>query len=120
LIVVHKVDRLRRSLADFAKLVELFDTHDVSFVSVTQRFNTTTSMGRQTLLRPKQTAKLPPSCKQHTDRTLNSALKPSAIFCRTGRDAPTDRSAEIQTKHISLYGLPDANRVSGHRREGTP
>lgn len=48
-IVVYKVDRLTRSLADFAKLVELFDQHQVSFVSVTQQFNTTTSMGRLTL-----------------------------------------------------------------------
>jgi site-specific DNA recombinase len=48
-IVVYKVDRLTRSLADFAKLVELFDGHSVSFVSVTQQFNTTTSMGRLTL-----------------------------------------------------------------------
>src|SRR6188472_2565347 len=49
IVVVYKVDRLTRSLADFAKLVELFDAHDVSFVSVTQQFNTTTSMGRLTL-----------------------------------------------------------------------
>src|SRR5215204_5930933 len=48
-IVVYKVDRLTRSLTDFAKLVELFDEHGVSFVSVTQAFNTTTSMGRLTL-----------------------------------------------------------------------
>jgi DNA invertase Pin-like site-specific DNA recombinase len=48
-VVVYKVDRLTRSLADFAKLVELFDSHKVSFVSVTQQFNTTTSMGRLTL-----------------------------------------------------------------------
>jgi site-specific DNA recombinase len=48
-IVVYKVDRLTRSLADFAKLVELFDARSVSFVSVTQAFNTTTSMGRLTL-----------------------------------------------------------------------
>jgi site-specific DNA recombinase len=48
-IVVYKVDRLTRSLADFAKLVELFDKHNVSFVSVTQQFNTTTSMGGLTL-----------------------------------------------------------------------
>ena len=48
-IVVYKVDRLTRSLADFAKLVELFDANGVSFVSVTQAFNTTTSMGRLTL-----------------------------------------------------------------------
>src|SRR5829696_9132101 len=47
--VVYKVDRLTRSLADFAKLVELFDANHVSFVSVTQAFNTTTSMGRLTL-----------------------------------------------------------------------
>ena len=48
-VVVYKVDRLTRSLADFAKLIELFDAHAVSFVSVTQSFNTTTSMGRLTL-----------------------------------------------------------------------
>ena len=48
-IVVYKVDRLTRSLADFAKLVETFDAHGVSFLSVTQSFNTTTSMGRLTL-----------------------------------------------------------------------
>jgi len=48
-VVVYKVDRLTRSLADFAKMVELFDAHRVSFVAVTQQFNTTTSMGRLTL-----------------------------------------------------------------------
>jgi DNA invertase Pin-like site-specific DNA recombinase len=48
-IVVYKVDRLTRSLSDFAKLVDLFDAKGVSFVSVTQQFNTTTSMGRLTL-----------------------------------------------------------------------
>jgi DNA invertase Pin-like site-specific DNA recombinase len=49
IIIVYKVDRLTRSLADFAKIVETFDAHKVSFVSVTQQFNTTTSMGRLTL-----------------------------------------------------------------------
>mgnify|MGYP001236403516 CR=1 FL=1 len=48
-IVVYKIDRLSRSLMDFAKLVEVFDRHGVTFVSVTQAFNTTTSMGRLTL-----------------------------------------------------------------------
>jgi DNA invertase Pin-like site-specific DNA recombinase len=48
-VVVYKVDRLTRSLADFAKLVEAFDEHGVAFVSVTQSFNTTSSMGRLTL-----------------------------------------------------------------------
>src|ERR1700730_9815027 len=48
-VVVYKVDRLPRSLADFAKMVEVFDARGVSFVAVTQNFNTTTSMGRLTL-----------------------------------------------------------------------
>jgi site-specific DNA recombinase len=48
-IVVYKVDRLTRSLADFAKIIEILDSHEISFVSVTQQFNTTTSMGRLTL-----------------------------------------------------------------------
>ncbi len=48
-IVVYKVDRLTHSLADFAKIVEALDARGVSFVSVTQQFNTTTSMGRLTL-----------------------------------------------------------------------
>jgi site-specific DNA recombinase len=49
IVLVYKVDRLTRSLADFAKLIELFDIHGVSFVSVTQSFNTSSSMGRLTL-----------------------------------------------------------------------
>lgn len=49
IVVVYKIDRLTRSLMDFAKLVEVFDRHEVTFVSVTQSFNTTTSMGRLTL-----------------------------------------------------------------------
>jgi site-specific DNA recombinase len=48
-VVVYKVDRLTRSLTDFAKMVELFDARGVSFVAVTQQFNTTPSMGRLTL-----------------------------------------------------------------------
>ena len=49
IVVVYKVDRLTRSLMDFSKIVELFDIHETSFVSITQHFNTTTSMGRLTL-----------------------------------------------------------------------
>jgi site-specific DNA recombinase len=48
-VVVYKVDRLTRALSDFAKLVDIFDRRGVSFVSITQQFNTTTSMGRLTL-----------------------------------------------------------------------
>lgn len=46
IVVVYKVDRLTRSLMDFSKIIEVFDKHEVSFVSITQQFNTTTSMGR--------------------------------------------------------------------------
>ena len=49
MVVVYKVDRLTRALSDFAKLVDVFDRRGVSFVSITQQFNTTTSMGRLTL-----------------------------------------------------------------------
>src|SRR5574344_2188556 len=49
IVVVYKVDRLTRSLMDFSKIVELFDKQEASFVSITQHFNTTTSMGRLTL-----------------------------------------------------------------------
>ena len=52
IVVVYKIDRLTRSLADFAKIVEIFDARSASFVSVTQQFNTTTSMGRLTLNLP--------------------------------------------------------------------
>jgi site-specific DNA recombinase len=48
-VVVYKVDRLTRSLTDFARIIEAFDARNASFVSVTQSFNTTTSMGRLTL-----------------------------------------------------------------------
>ena len=49
IVVVYKVDRLTRSLMDFAKIVDVFDKHEASFVSITQHFDTTTSMGRLTL-----------------------------------------------------------------------
>ena len=50
IIVVYKIDRLTRSLMDFSKIVEVLDKHNASFVSITQHFNTTTSMGRLTLI----------------------------------------------------------------------
>jgi DNA invertase Pin-like site-specific DNA recombinase len=69
-VVVYKVDRLTRSLADFARIVEVFDAHGVSFVSITQAFNTTTSMGRLTLL-------LPTSSAMSTDRRQPAPLIPN-------------------------------------------
>jgi site-specific DNA recombinase len=47
-VVVYKVDRLSRAILDFAEIIDLFDKHSISFVSVTQQFNTTDSMGRPT------------------------------------------------------------------------
>jgi len=73
-IVVYKVDRLTRSLMDFAKLVELFDKHGVSFVSVTQHFNTTTSMGRLTLNR--SCCRLPNSSAEVTSERIGTRSPP--------------------------------------------
>ena len=67
-IVTYKVDRLTRSLADFARLIETFDRHEVSFVSVTQQFNTTTSMGRLTLNILKSRSSSVPPRRPATDR----------------------------------------------------
>src|SRR5262245_30557533 len=61
IVVVYKIDRLTRSLADFSKMVEVFERHNVSFVSVTQQFNTTTSMGRLMLKPAFETATWPVS-----------------------------------------------------------
>ena len=84
-IVVYKVDRLTRSLADFAKLVELFDAHGVSFVSVTQQFNTTTSMGRLTLNvccpSPSSNGKSPRSGSATRLRPRSARVFGSAVPC---------------------------------------
>src|SRR3546814_515822 len=75
-IVVYKIDRLSRSLMDFAKLVEAFDRNNVTFVSVTQAFNTTTSMGRLTL-----NILLSFRSEEHTSE-LQSLMRISyAVFC---------------------------------------
>jgi len=70
-VVVYKIDRLTRSLADFAKIVEIFDHAEASFVSITQQFNTTTSMGRLTLT---CSCRLP---------SLNGKSQPSASATRS-------------------------------------
>jgi Resolvase, N terminal domain len=76
IVVVYKVDRLTRSLADFAKIVDVLDAHNASFVSVTQQFNTTTSMG--------------PHCQfpgPSTETPQARWLKNRLDFCRKGRIA---------------------------------
>jgi site-specific DNA recombinase len=94
-IVVYKVDRLTRSLADFAKLVELFDSHGVSFVSVTQQFNTTTSMGRLTLNVLLSFAQF--------EREVTSERKPSgnSQFPKQGELSPSYRPTIAKPEHTS-------------------
>lgn len=93
IIVVYKVDRLTRSLLDFARLVEAFDAAGVSFVSVTQSFNTTTSMGRLTL-----NMLLSPSCRRSrlraasTRPTWSSSKLPQAGMVATISNPRSRRS----------------------------
>ena len=84
-IVVYKVDRLTRSLADFAKLVEVFDRNGVTFVSVTQSFNTTTSMGRL---------------------TLNILLSFAQFERELGGERVRDKIAASRAKGIWMGGMP--------------
>ena len=84
-IVVYKIDRLSRSLADFSKLVELFDEHKVTFVSVTQSFNTTTSMGRL---------------------TLNILLSFAQFERELGGERVRDKIAASRAKGIWMGGMP--------------
>src|SRR5437764_3067600 len=84
IIVVYKVDRLTRSLADFAKLVELFDCHGVSFVAVTQQFNTTTSMGRLTLNVLLSFAQFEREVTSERIRDMISASKRKGLLDRDG------------------------------------
>ncbi len=84
-IVVYKIDRLSRSLADFAKLVELFDAQKVTFVSVTQQFNTTTSMGRL---------------------TLNILLSFAQFERELGGERVRDKIAASRAKGIWMGGMP--------------
>jgi DNA invertase Pin-like site-specific DNA recombinase len=78
-VVVYKIDRLSRSLMDFSKLVEVFDAHGGTFVSVTQSFNTTTSMGRLTLNILLSFAQFEREVISSTSAT--SSLRPASAGC---------------------------------------
>src|SRR5213075_1291854 len=103
-IVVYKVDRLTRSLADFAQLVELFDKHGVSFVSVTQQFNTTPSMGRLTLNVLLSFAQFEREVTGERIRDKIAAWT-AARLARTAYDAP---------RHRRLSRTLDGNGVAIH------
>ena len=87
-VVVYKIDRLSRSLMDFSKLVEVFDRSGVTFVSVTQSFNTTTSMGRLTLnillsASPSSSARSPPSASATRSEPRGRRACSWAATCRS-------------------------------------
>jgi DNA invertase Pin-like site-specific DNA recombinase len=98
IVVVYKVDRLTRSLADFAKIVEVFDARGASFVSVTQQFNTTTSMGRL---------------------TLNILLSFAQFERELASERIRDKFAAARKKGIWMGGhWPDLTGLSRPRRKG--
>ena len=97
-VVVYKVDRLTRSLADFAKLVDLFDAHEVSFISVTQSFNTTTSMGRLTLNMLLSFAQFEREITGERIRDKVAASKRKGIWM--GGPVPLGYRVENRTLHI--------------------
>ncbi|WP_298089756.1 recombinase family protein [uncultured Sphingomonas sp.] len=105
IIVVYKVDRLTRSLFDFAKLVETFDAAGTSFVSVTQSFNTTTSMGRLTLNMLLSFAQFEREVTAERIRDKIAASKARGMWMGGTPPlgyAPNDRSLVIVEEHASL------------------
>jgi DNA invertase Pin-like site-specific DNA recombinase len=125
IVVVYKVDRLTRSLPDFAKIVEVFDTHGVSFVSVTQAFNTTTSMGRLTLNMLLSFAQFEREVTGERIRDKIAASKRKGMwmggFVPLGYDAKdrtlvvNESEAETVRKIFDLYlELGNVNQVKAH------
>src|SRR5437762_594003 len=112
-VVVYKIDRLTRSLADFAKVVEVFDAKGVSFVSVTQQFNTTTSMGRLTLNVLLSFAQFEREVTAERIRDKIAASKKKGMWMgglvplgydvRDRKLVPSPQEAELVLKIFSLY-----------------
>ncbi len=126
-VVVYKVDRLTRSLADFAKIVDAFDAKGVSFVSVTQAFNTTTSMGRLTLNVLLSFAQFEREVTGERIRDKIAASKAKGMWMGgplpLGYDAPTDRltralvvnSPEAETVRLIFRQYLEIGSVHGLR-----
>ncbi len=138
IVVVYKIDRLTRSLLDFAKIVEVFDAHGVSFVSVTQAFNTSTSMGRLTLNVLLSFAQFEREVTGERIRDKIAASKKKGMWMGglvpLGYDAK-DRKLVVNTEEVesvcfifrrylelgSVYKLKaelDAKRITSKRRPG--
>ncbi|MDD3182642.1 MAG: recombinase family protein, partial [Alphaproteobacteria bacterium] len=148
IVIVYKIDRLTRSLLDFAQLNELFDRHKVSFVSVTQQFNTTTSMGRLVLnillsfaqfereltgerIRDKFLASkkkgmwmggCPPLGYDVVNRKLVVNEKEAALVIKIFRRFITLRSITLIVRELRLEGITSKTYVTleGKQRYGTP
>ena len=110
-VVVYKIDRLTRSLADFAKIVEILDAKSASFVSVTQQFNTTTSMGVR-----RDKAALSSGCEAHPANSLQpeatgagmeatKCLKPSDSGSRNGDRASVQAATRVNAEHASKRSM---------------
>ena len=113
-MVVCKVDRLTRSLVDFAKIVESFDSQNLSFVSVTQTFNTTTSMGRLRFNVPLSFAQFereaPPESRKSWIVALDwlPALNPAMVVA--GRESPSAPDSPSMIQNTKCY-LQDFDRL---------
>ena len=125
-VVVYKVDRLTRSLADFAKIVEVFDAHEVSLVSVTQQFNTTTSMGRLTLNMLLSFAQFEREVTGERIRDKIAASKRKGMWMggmsRFGRTVADHMESDYRRPQDALGGLhhgrrPGSRADGGQRRE---
>ena len=115
IVVVYKVDRLTRSLADFARLVELFDAQGVSFVSVTQQFNTTSSMGRLTLNVLLSFAQFEREVTGERIRDKIAASKKKGMWM--GGNVPLGYDANERTLVINPAEAETVRRVFAHRDE---
>ena len=106
-VVVYKVDRLSRSLMDFAKLVETFEAHDVTFVAITQSLNTTTSMGRLTL-------NMLLSFAQYERELIGEAER--AKPCRTSSRSQCCRRGGTRRTLLTSWGYARSRRSSSANR----
>ena len=120
-VVVYKVDRLSRSLLDFSRLIALFDEYQVSFVSVTQQFNTTTSMGRLTLnilLSFAQFEREIIGERIRDKKLLGSLTAPTRRRCGMLRDVRKQKQevAEASKMFILCQFLTGINHMKGKKR----
>ncbi len=118
-MVVYKVDRLSRSLSDFARMMEFFDENQVSFMSVTQQFNTTSSMGRLTLNMPLSFAQFEREVSGERSRDKLAATKkkgywvggqPPLGYRRQTRDEPKGPQSRLRAGPFS-HDSPSVLRI---------